>query len=238
MKIGLFICSSWLVSVQILAQTTKAPILNPTVRVQEKVYRSARENNDLEVATNALYQLIALQPENKNWEDSLCLVYFGRGYYVQSAKLANDVLKRNPNSLPFRELLAQAYEGMGSYSEALKQYELLLRANENQVFYYKIATLQYYLKQYDICEKSIRKILSDPDSQTKTISTQSDPSVNILKDVPMRAAALNILGVLYMEQNRTKEAVKSFEDALVYYPEFILVKQNLELIKKREQSTP
>jgi tetratricopeptide (TPR) repeat protein len=59
-----------------------------------------------------------------------------------------------------------------------------------------------------------------------------------LKDVPMRAAALNILGVLYMEQNRTKEAVKSFEDALVYYPEFILVKQNLELIKKREQSTP
>jgi len=61
-----------------------APALNPTVKIQEKVYKKALENNDLEVATVALYQLIALQPENKSGEEFLCLLYHGRGYYLGS----------------------------------------------------------------------------------------------------------------------------------------------------------
>jgi hypothetical protein len=32
--------------------------------------------------------------------------------------------------------------------------------------------------------------------------------------------------------------LKAFEDALVYYPEFTLVKKNLEALKKGEPSTP
>jgi tetratricopeptide (TPR) repeat protein len=140
--------------------------------------------------------------------------------------------------LPFRELLAQSYEGIGNYSEAIKQYDILLKSSKNQVFAYKVATLQYVLKQFDASEQSIRKILSDPDTKGATISTQSDPAVKTMTDVPMRAATLNLLGVMCMEQKRTKEAVKAFEDALEYYPEFILVKKNLEAIKKNDQSTP
>ncbi len=227
-----------LVSILVQAQSASVSSMNPTLKVQEKVYRKALENNDLEVATVALYQLIALQPENKSWEDSLCLVYHGRGFYFQSAKLAEGSVKRNPNSLAFRELLGQAHESLGNFKEALEQYDFLYKASKNSVFAYKSATMLLGLKRFDDCESLLKRIIADPETKSKTMSTQPDLNVNVFKDIPIRASAFNVLGVILMEQKRTKEAMKAFEEALVYYPEFTLVQQNIRALNSREQSAP
>ena len=46
---------------ELSAQANTKTTLNPTVRIKEKVYQLALENNDLEAATMAVYQLIAIR---------------------------------------------------------------------------------------------------------------------------------------------------------------------------------
>ena len=43
---------------------------------QMKVYTHALKYYDLQVATNALYNAMALKPERKDLRDSLALIYF------------------------------------------------------------------------------------------------------------------------------------------------------------------
>lgn len=210
--------------------------LNPDLRLQEKIYQHALENNDLEAATMAVYHIIALQPEKENWQDTLCLLYHGRGYYIQSAKIAQEILIRNPEALEFREVLAQAYENTGNYLEALRQYDKLVKADSNAVFLYKTALMQYMLRYYKDCERSVNQILDNSKTNNQFINTQTDLNSAILKQVPLRAAALNILGVIYMDMNKKEQAIAAFEKALEIYPDYLIVKENLKKIQS--SSTP
>lgn len=214
------------------AQTNSKTTLNPTIRIQEKVYQLALENNDLEAATMAVYQLIAIQPEKQSWQDTLCLLYHGRGFYPQSASLALKIIERKPEAREFREVLAQANEYLGNYSEALKQYELLLNPDSNSAVLYKTAMMHYMLKNYNECESDLKYILSDKDSESISIATQSDPSSAKLQSVPIRAAALNMLGVIYMDEKKTLEAYDAFEAALKIFPAYLVAKQNIKLLKE------
>ena len=59
-----------------------------------------------------------------------------------------------------------------------------------------------------------------------------------MKNIPIRAAAFNALRVMLMEQNRTKEVRRAFDQALIYYHANILVQQNIQQLKRDEQSVP
>lgn len=231
MKISFF-AFLFFAGVSALAQQT----LNPDLRLQEKIYKHALENSDLEAATMAVYQIIALQPEKDSWHDTLCLLYHGRGYYLQSAKIAQKILEKKPESLAFREVLAQAFENTGNYLEALRQYDKLVKADSNAVFMYKTALMQYLLRYYNDCEITINNILKNAKTEDLSINTQVDQSSSALKQVPLRAAALNILGVIYMDMNKKEPAIDAFEKALELYPDYMLVKENLKKIKS--SSTP
>jgi tetratricopeptide (TPR) repeat protein len=217
---------------ELSAQANTKTTLNPTVRIQEKVYQLALENNDLEAATMAVYQLIAIQPEKQTWQDTLCLLYHGRGYYSQSASLALKIIERNPETREFREVLAQAYEYLGNYSEALEQYELLVKPDSNSAVLYKTAMMHYMLKDYKECESDLKYILSDKDSESINIATQADPANAKLQAVPIRAAALNMLGVIYMDDKKSEEAKEAFEAALKIFPAYLVAKQNIKLLKE------
>ena len=217
---------------ELSAQANTKTTLNPTVRIQEKVYQLALENNDLEAATMAVYQLIAIQPEKQTWQDTLCLLYHGRGYYSQSASLALKIIERNPETREFREVLAQAYEYLGNYSEALEQYELLVKPDSNSAVLYKTAMMHYMLKDYKECESDLKYILSDKDSESINIATQADPANAKLQAVTIRAAALNMLGVIYMDDKKSEEAKEAFEAALKIFPAYLVAKQNIKLLKE------
>lgn len=231
MKISFFTLL-FLASLSSFSQKT----LNPDLRLQETIYKHALENSDLEAATIAVYQIIALQPEKDSWQDTLCLLYHGRGYYLQSAKIAQRILEKKPESLAFREVLAQAFENTGNYLEALRQYDKLVKADSNAVFMYKTALMQYLLRYYNDCEITINNILKNSKTEGLSINTQVDQASSELKQVPLRAAALNILGVVYMDMNKKEPAIDAFEKALELYPDYMLVKENLKKIKS--SSTP
>ncbi|MEZ5174233.1 MAG: tetratricopeptide repeat protein [Bacteroidia bacterium] len=210
-----------------LAQTN----LNPALRVQEKVYQLALENGDLEAATGAVYQLMALQPERTDWQDTLCLLYHGRGYYLQSAQLANRILKQKADNEPMMEVLAQAYENLGNYQEAMLLYDKLLKKQKNPVFMYKRALMQYSLRYYTECEKGILEILRDESADKMNIATQTDLKSQQMNMVPVKAATLNVLGVMYMDMGLKDKAEDAFKRALELHSDYPLVKDNLEKLK-------
>jgi len=215
-----------------LSNTAAQSNMNTSLKIQEKVYSMAMENGDLEAATMSVYQLMAMQPERIDWEDTLCLLYHGRGFYMQSALIASKILKRSPDNQPITEVLAQAYENIGNYQEAMLLYDKLLKKQRNPVFIYKRALMQYSLRYFTECEKGILEILKDEASNNLQIATQTDLNSKRMEMVPLKAATLNILGVMYMDMNLTEKARDAFRQALDIHANYPLVKANLKKLEE------
>jgi tetratricopeptide (TPR) repeat protein len=198
--------------------------------LQQAIYKRAIELNDLTEASGALYTMIALRPERLDLNDSLCFAYMGRGMYLQSGKLAQEILARDPKKQIFKEVLAQSEENLGMYKEALATYEELVNETKKTVFLYKVAALQYLLKRMGECEANLILLEKAPDAAKETVNLAYPGENPPRQDVPLLAAICNIRGVIAIDLNKQDEAKKQFAKALEYYPEFTMAKKNLEYL--------
>ena len=51
--------------------------------------------------------------------------------------------------------------------------------------------------------------------------------------VPLKAAVWNIKGVMFMDMNENDKAKNCFLEALKIFPDFVLVKGNMEFVEKK-----
>jgi tetratricopeptide (TPR) repeat protein len=204
--------------------------------VQQRFYKSALKNYDLQAATIALYNMIALKPERADLNDSLALLYFAGERYAQSYLVGEQILKANPNRNDILELVAVSKQNLGMLKESLADYEKLYASEKTLYYLYQIASLQYQLKRYGECVASLDRIIFDPESakQKVNIVSQNDGS----QDVPMNAAALNIKGICALELNQETAAEENFTKALSIFPEFVLAKGNMDAIKRKQERNP
>lgn len=199
---------------------------------QMKVYGMALKYYDLNVASTALYNAMALKPDRKDLRDSLALIYFAGERYGQSYALGEEILKDNPKRSDILEMVAVSKQSLGLLKEALTDYESLYKT-EKQVFYlYQIATLQYQLKRFGECVASLDQILGDEGSAKQNVTIRNNN--NTSQSVPMRAAALNVKGIVALEVNKDADAKELFNQAIKLFPEFALAKGNLALVEQRE----
>ncbi len=204
--------------------------VDPQYQRYHQIYESALNYNDYAVATDALYHLIALQPQNVALKDTLAAVYFQRGAWPQVVLLTTEILKANPENQGALELRAIANQSLNRAKESLEDYEALYKKTQNPYHIYEIAALQLSMKRFGECEGSIKVLLGDQSIKDKTIviTVQDGRS----QDVPLPAAAFNLNGVLDMEQGKKDSAKAYFETAIKIYPEFLLAKNNLEALEK------
>ncbi len=199
--------------------------------IQNRVYKSALKNYDLQAATIALYNMQALKPERTDLNDSLALLYFAGERYAQAYLIGEEILKTNPKRNDILELVAVSKQNLGLVKEALADYEKLY-ANEKSVFYlYQQATLQYQLKRYGECVASLDQILSSPEADKQNVNIRLQQGS---QEVPMKAAAYNVKGICAMELNQEEAARQNFSEAIKLYPDFVLAKGNLDLINKKK----
>jgi len=215
------------------AQGGKQKKTNPDVfQVQESVYKSAVSRFDLEVATAALYQMMAIRPERTDLNDSLCRTYYKRRFYYQANILAEEILRSNPENTDILEIGAISKEELGDYLESLNRFEYLYSLKKRLGTLYKIASLQYFLKRIGECEENINKILQDPAAKTETVPISSGTKGDAFQQVPVAAAALNIRGVILMEMNKPEEAKTYFEKSLEYMPDYKMARNNLNYLQR------
>ncbi|MBL0015008.1 MAG: hypothetical protein IPP17_00890 [Bacteroidetes bacterium] len=192
------------------------------------MYADGLRYGDMSIASTAIYGLLSIHPDSTALLDTLAALYFQRGAWPQVVLVTTDILAKNDKNDAALELRAVANQSLGRAKESLEDYEKLFGRNNNPYHLYEIAALQFAMKRFGECERSVQQLLTDQSIKDKTIviSLQDGRS----QDVPLAAAGMNLLGVINMEQGKKENAKTSFESALKVFPEFILAKNNLDAL--------
>ena len=197
-----------------------------------RLYEQGKRVGDAAIRFDALHHMLAREPENLAVTDSLAQLYFQSRMYGPSLALTDDLLEGNADDPRLLEMRAVAQNSLGLLEDALASYESLLRVDPNPYFAYQIATLQYGLNRFDIAEASVDNMLA---------GDLSGESVNIniaggrAQTVPMKAALLNIKGVLRKDVHDDLETAKQyFQLAMAEAPNFVLANNNLRLVGAKQ----
>lgn len=196
-----------------------------------KKYAAASRWNDLEAAKEALYDIIVENPVNDSLIYSLAYYYYENQKFASSMLIAQDLLYRDSKNPVYLEMAAVSAEQLGARDKALGHYESLYLLTGNIQTLYQITFLQYSLKRYTESVNSADILLSKPEVNTLKVvynDAQGKP-----KEYPMKAALLNLKGVIAMEQNDKVAAKKFYTEALtVGGPDFLPAKTNMEKLNK------
>lgn len=191
----------------------------------DNIYRTATKYSDYQAATNALYSLIAIEPQNDSLRFNLAYLYFDGQKYPQAVLAARDVLQLNPNHAGALEISAYAYETLGIPDQALSHFEKLYMITDNVETLYKMAFIQYDLKRYAESNTNVDILLDKPeiDNVKMTFNVSQDET----KEYSLRVAVLNLKGLVLQEMGDTAGAKKAYNDALALAPDFVFAKENL-----------
>jgi len=197
---------------------------------QYKIYTSAVRYADLEVARNALYNLLVINPGNGAFADSLTLVYMDLKMFASAALLSQDIINGNPNNVQALEIGAYAFEQIGLNDRALPLYESLYLKNDNTLTLYKIAVLQIGLARFKEATTNLDIVLGRSDANEVNLYFTGKDNTQL--EVPLRAAILNLKGFIAAKEDRKEEAKKFYQQALILSPEFEIARKNLEELMK------
>ena len=214
------------------AQEQKKINIRETYDYQKNVqiYSRAMKYNDVDAAKSALYNLIAMEPQNDSLLFDLAYLYFENQKYISSILATNDLLTLNPDHLAALEVSAISYENIGAREKALEAYESLYLKNDNINTLYKIAFLQYELDRFSEAKTTAEIIMESEKSEEATLFFGT--TENTQQEIPMRASIFNLQGLINMEQGNKEEALENFNKALEIAPEFELAKNNLNELQK------
>jgi tetratricopeptide (TPR) repeat protein len=221
------------------AQTkTAAPAAKPAGSDYElEIYRKAMSFGDYEVAKDALYRMMVSNPDSIKYLDSLVTLYFSIGAMPQTILSGTEYLKRDSTNMNVMEMVALANSQLKKYKETVDIYEKMYLKSGKIYYAYQLAVNQYMLKRIGECNQMLDIIIKDPKSEQEKVGITAEEGKT--QQVPLKAAAMNLRGVILQELSMTDKAKENFEGALQVMPEFALAKGNLESIsKKSEEKKP
>lgn len=195
-----------------------------------KMYALGFRYYDLTVSQMALYEMIAMDLDNVSLRDSLALLYYNMGKYGSAIAVATDVLAVEKNNLAMLEVKALSNESLQFYNDALNDYEKLYLLSPSPYLLYKMATLQYTTKKQEQTKTNIAILLNNSEIDSLTVDVPVNRAQQ--QQVPLRAAVLNLRGLLYQDLGNKEEAKKSFAEALKLSPDYRAAKANQEALAK------
>ncbi|WP_288369492.1 tetratricopeptide repeat protein [uncultured Algoriphagus sp.] len=188
-------------------------------------YQLAMRYNDPELAKSALYRLIVRNPENLRYQELLGSLYFELGQSTSAALVAMDILEVNDRNIGALEIAAYSLEQVGALDRALPHYESLHLLTGDNFSLYKSAFLQYSLKRYEEALNSTNMLIKNAKADEKIGFPKSQTET---QEVSIKAAALNLKGMIYLDQGSKSEATTAFQEAIELDPAFDLAKENLK----------
>lgn len=219
-------------------ETAVAPVCDVTKESlfvhYKAVYDQAVKYSDFVVAREALFNMLVLKPERTGLKDTLTYLYYNGNNHVQVILAGEEILESQPDKADILELVAVSQQNLGMLKEALENFEKLFAVSKDVYHRYNIASLQYMLKRFGECSESLNAIIASPD--TTGVVAISDGK-NESQQIPVKAAAFNMRGVIALEINQEDVAKQNFEKALQLFPEFSLAKNNLDKVIAGEKKT-
>ncbi|MEP2026884.1 MAG: hypothetical protein ABJH98_08865 [Reichenbachiella sp.] len=189
------------------------------------IYQLAMQFNDPPVARMALYNLLFYSNNQTAVLDSLAYMYYDLNQMPSVALVTRENLKINPDNQVALELGAIAFNQLGAKDQALENYEKLFLKNNDSRTLYQIASMQFELKRFTESSTSADILLKRSDIDELKMSFSKLDKTK--QEVPMRAAILNIKGLLAQEKGEIQKAKELFLEALNVAPGFELAQANL-----------
>jgi Flp pilus assembly protein TadD len=210
--------------------TDSIPRLDPKTKsalnvADQMAYQTALRYNDLEIAKIKLYDLMVRNPEDLRYMEALGSLYFEAGQNASAALVAMDLLKINDKNVSALEIAAYSLEQLGAFDRALPYYESLNLLTGDNFSLYKSAYLQYSMKRYAEALNSVNMPTKNAKVDEKIGFAVSEAET---QQVDMKAAALNLKGLVYLDQSSKAEAKAAFNEALTLEPNFKQAKENLQ----------
>jgi len=204
--------------------------MDPLLTHFYKKYALASRWNDAQVAKNALYDMIAINPESDSIIFNLAYFYYENRQYASATLVSQELLARDGKNQDYLELSAASFEALGILDRSLQNYETLYLLSNSTLTLYKIAFMQFDLKRFEESLTNVEILLTKPDVETYDIGFND--SNNQQKDFPMKLAILNLKGLNLQEKGDKAGAKKIFEDIIKEAPDFQPAITNLAELNK------
>ena len=221
MKKHLFIIIFLLINLQSFSQINE-------FNIQKTIYEKAKAYNDPNVAITALYNMVAIQPDNVLLKDSLMREYLSLSQWAPTYMISREILAIQPNNNFALEVSCVALQNLGLKQEALNEYESLYLRTDRVDVLYTISFLQFELKNLNESLTNLEILLNNDQTEEMVVSVSKDE--NDRQEVSMRAQLNYLKGLVYLEEGKNDLAKSSFNDALNLSPEFKNALDKLNLL--------
>jgi len=232
-KIKVLALALAMISTNLLAQEAATPAPKDPLQTKnesdQKIYQMALRYNDTNVAKVKLYELIERNPNNSRYAELLASLYFELEQYTSAALLAIDIVENNSKNTTALEIAAYSLEQLGALDRSLRHFESLYLLSGDVYSLYKSAYLQYTLKKYEEALNSVNMLAKNKKADEEKLAFPTKD--NAQQEVTMRAAALNLKGLIYRDQGSNAEAKKAFDEALALEANFEIAKENVASLK-------
>lgn len=194
--------------------------------IQKKIYNKAKYYNDVGVSINALYNMIAIQPNNVDLLDSLLREYQSMSRWGSVYAVSLDILSKFPDNLNALESNSIALQNFGLKQDALNQYESLYLKTDRDDILYIISFLQYELKNYNESINNLNILLEK--NSIDSIKVNVNMSGNNTQQIAMKSQLHYLKGIIYEEKNDKENAKIQFNKAINLSPDFESAIKKLE----------
>ena len=199
---------------------------------QEKAYQFALNNGDISSAITAVNNLVQTQG-GETYKDSLAILYSQAGMAIPAGRLAKELFDKDNRKTNMLEILAAAYEATGDAKNAIDSYEKLFARSNSMIDGYRLAMLQYGIKRLAEAQSTIQKTLQCQEIKDAYLPFPIDKNQN--QNVPLKAAAYNLQGLISFELKDNTAAKQAFDNALAIMPEFTIATQNANAVVVQTQ---
>ena len=186
--------------------------------IQKSIYEKAKSYNDPNVAITALYNMVALQPDNLLLKDSLMREYLSLSQWAPTYMISREIMASQPNNNFALEVSCVALQNLGLKQEALNEYESLYLRTDRVDVLYTISFLQFELKNLNESLTNLNILLEN--EQTEEMMVSVNKNQNERQEVSMRAQLNYLKGLVFLEQGKNDLAKESFNSAIELSPEF------------------
>jgi tetratricopeptide (TPR) repeat protein len=222
----LVLCSSSLFAQNLDSLAKLDPKISTALDLTDQAaYQLAIRYNDLDVAKVKLYNLLLRNPSNLRYAELLASLYFDLNQLSSAALVSLDILDGNRNNTAALEIAAYSLEQLGALDRALPHFESMYLLTGDNFSLYKSGFIQYSLKRFSEALNSVNMLLKNAKPEEKIGFPKSQTET---QQIDMKAAALNLKGMIYLDQGSKAEAKMAFEEALSIEPNFDLAKENLK----------
>lgn len=195
------------------------------------VYKNAIAVADLEVATHALHNIVAANPNGAIYKDTLALAYLQRNMFQQARFITQSLYKEKENDFRL-EILAICAKQLNQPTEAIDFYKKLYTHTKKQDFAFEQLQLEYSIKRLAEAKLTAETLISSIPTDDKTELTVAKSDNKTGQKITFKAGIYYLLGKIYADLNDTKSALEALQNALKLNPDYEMAQAAVSNLSK------